>query len=232
MRRLLYIPIIHTEEDLGSLALELACQSAALCGQEQWAEHQEMARRFWQSIADYLCSLDAACLRIYQDGLAAGGEAARRVVEEAARRGSPNYRLLQDLVGRGAVIRKTEDPTLLLGEWQDLARALKDAGRGYQKGRDRLMEARDRFIARTINETLQPGEMGVLLLGADHGVFPYLDRNIQVQPLKDREKVRAYFQALLERDGRRWRALANYLAFPVVVSPMEERIRPGSERVH
>ena len=218
MRRLLYVPIIHTEGDMGSLGPALARRSASLIGEKRWTEHKETVRRFWRSIEDCLLSLEGSHLAIYQDGLAAGGELGRRVVEEASRRGSLNHRLILSLVSKGAEIRKAEDPSLLLEE-------LKLAGRGGGAGgspleikarRARLLEARDRFIASTIAETLKEGETAVLFIGANHNVLPYLLEDVLVEPLKEPDKVRLYLEELASgRDHRHLRHLADYLVSPI-----------------
>ena len=222
MRRLLYIPILHAEADLGSLAPALRRQTIALVGEERWAKHKEVVAQFWQEVEDYLLSLEPTALRLYQDGLAAEGEAGLRVVEEAAKRGSPNFQLLLGLVRRGAALRKTEDPALLLQERQNLLRALQEGKEEagirdlYRRQRDRLMEERDRFIAKTINETLREGEIGVLFLGAQHDVRAYLAPDIGIQEVKAREVVKAYFGSLLEGTQQgRWQALSHALITPV-----------------
>ncbi len=218
MRRLLYIPIVHTAADLGSLATAVSQQTVALLGEERWKWHKGVAERFWKSVASYLLSLEPAALRIYQDGLAAEGDEGLRVVEVAAKRDSPNYLLLLELVHRGAVLRKTEDPVLLLKERQNLLEAIEKPSKGtsssefYRGQRDQLMEARDRFIAKTINETLREGEIGILFLGALHKMLTHLTSDIQVQQVASQEKVRAYFSALLsEVDEGRLQGLANDL---------------------
>lgn len=218
MRNLLYVPILHTEADLGSAAAAVSKHTVAATGEKRWVKHGKVVRRFWQGIADYLLSLDPKALRIYQDGLAADGAAVLGVLEKAASRGSPNYQLLLELVRRGAVLRKAEDPSLLLAERQILLDALDKPGETatsmgvYRAQRDRLLTARDRFIAKTVGETLEDGETGVLFLGALHEALTYLPPDIEVKQLKSQETVRAYFLALLsEQDESSWEALAQVL---------------------
>jgi hypothetical protein len=43
-----------------------------------------------------------------------------------------------------------------------------------------LLAQRDQFIARRINETLKPGETGILFVGMLHSLERYLDRDIKV----------------------------------------------------
>ena len=170
------------ESDLGGVAAEVERRSAALCGEGRWARHKEVVSAFWRSIADYLGQIEAGHIKIYQDGLPGGGELGRKIVEEGARRGSKNYEIILDLAKRGAEIMKTEDASLLKEEYERLnllAEAGKSAGcsgsqGGYGLRKDSLTNRRDRFIARTINETLAEGELGILFIGAYHDLITHL----------------------------------------------------------
>lgn len=224
MRRLLYIPIIHSEADMGGAGAALAQKSAAVLGQRRWERHQDTVHRYWESIRAFLLPLDPTQVKMYQDGLAADGDMGRHIVEEAARRGSQNYHLVLELLSRGAELRKTEDPALLLQERQSIAELAQpgEAGgdgqdtRRYRERRDRLMEERDRFMAETISATLKEGELGLLLVGTYHDVVPRLAPDIQVRAARDPGRVRAYFAELLQgHNDRSLAALARYLVSPV-----------------
>lgn len=224
MRHLLYIPIIHSSVDLGTAGAALTLHGAALAGEGRWAVHQETVSKFWQSVAAYLRSLDPRCLKVYQDGLAAAGVLGRRVVQEAARRGSPNYQLVLDLLDVGAELRQTEDARLLTLERENILAGLAPgatgqegpAARRYRWQRDRLTEERDKFIARTIGATLREGELGVLFLGAYHQVASHLAADIAVQLAKDPESVCLYLDELfLGHDDAKLSELAHYLTLPV-----------------
>jgi len=220
MRRLLYVPIIHLEADLGSLAPAISARSAALCGPRRWKKHLETVRQYWQQVADYLEGLEARQVKIYQDGLPAGGELGRRVVTEGARRDSPNYRLILHLLEKGAELRKTEDYALLQQEYQRLARLASNPTLDREAQTDRDLglgtEERDRYVALTIGETLKEGEIGLLFMGAYHRVLDYLPPDIAVERVKEPGKVRAYFQQLLKKGAdTELERLARYL----VLSP-------------
>ena len=195
-------------------------RSASLYGEKRWAEHKETVARFWKSLADYLLSLDVASFKIYQDGLAAGGDVGRRIVEEAAKRGSLNHQLLLHLMGKGAEVRKTEDASLLLQELR-LAQEECAAGNtsnyeGLKVSKAGLTEKRDRLMAATIDETLMGGETAVLFIGAYHNVHLYLPGDIEVKQLKERDRIKAYFEELASgRGGKRFQQLARYLISPV-----------------
>lgn len=227
MRTLLYVPIIHDEADLGRAGPALVRESAARSGEARWALHKECVSRFWASVAAHLRTLGPHRLKIYQDGLVTTGEVTRRVVEEAARRGSQNYQLLLELLNGGAEIRQTEDPRLLLEEHELILGAL-DTGAAPpeqphpERDRlrtDRLMAERDKFIARTIGATLRDGELGVLFIGANHNVLMFLVSDISVEMVKDPKRVRAYFEALfLGRDDKDLDELRRYVTSPVTAT--------------
>ena len=62
MRNLLYVPVIHTEPDLGSEASAIDSKSASLIGEERWARHKKISARFWESIADYFTNFDTSSI--------------------------------------------------------------------------------------------------------------------------------------------------------------------------
>lgn len=215
MRRLLYVPIVHDEADIGSAGAALALRSARLAGRRRWARHQQVLDRFWQQVGAFLDRFEANGLRVYQDGLPAGGEVGQRIVQEAAARGSRNHRLVLHLLERGAQLCQTEDPALL---WRERQRLLEPSGQGGEERSEGngLLAERDRFIAGAINATLREGEAGILFIGAYHDVTPYLAEDIAIEAVKEPEKVRAYFEALfVGRDAGRLAQLAEYLASPV-----------------
>lgn len=225
MRKLLYVPVIHTESDLGSVAFVIDRRSASLWGEKRWARHKATVSEFWQRIADYLNHIEATNLKIYQDGLLAGGDLGRRIVEEGARRGSKNYEIILDLMKRGAEIRTTEDVALLKEEYERISRLTQaksptqrtPAYMGYESHKDRLTNERDKFVAKAINETLGEGEVGILFMGAYHDVISHLARDIVVEQLKEQEKVKAYFKELMHgRHEEEFERLAEYLASPIV----------------
>ncbi len=220
MRRLLYVPVIHVDSDLGSIAPAIDKRSTEICGREHWEKHKQVVTAFWNQIEKYFKKLNAGNLKIYQDGLMADGEHGQKIIEEGAQKGSRNYRIVLDLINRGGEIRKTEDIELLKEEY---ARILKLAQSkslwerttayiGYRFRRDKIMENRDRFIANTINQTLKEGERGVLFIGAFHDVTPYLAEDIHVEEVKNPQKVRDYFRTLISGgDEKKFDELSKYL---------------------
>ena len=224
MRTLIYVPIIHTDADMGSVGAAIEKQSSAYIGSERWLKHKQMVGKFWGNVTAYFAAYDAANLKIFQDGLPAGGELGMKIVLKAAGQGSLNYRIILDLLNRGAVLCQTEDPGLLRTEYELLNSLVQPAGhpkkqisRPQHKSRlERLTVERDKFVAGAIDTSLNEGETGVLFMGSFHDVLKRLPAGIQVKQLKDRGKVNAYFAILLRKeDTLKLKELSDYMACPL-----------------
>lgn len=193
MRQLIYIPVIHTQVDMGSMAEALKEAYEARYGAEGWASHLKTIDQMWEGIARKIeeLTLDFHRTKLYQDGLPVCGKE-REIVTEVAGRGSRNYHALLDLMQKGCELVGTESAQLLVKEYQHLKslvstnnslniflfRRLKSFFVAHQ-----LLAARDRFIAGRIDETLQEGENGLLFIGIKHRVDRYLPKGISVKYL-------------------------------------------------
>lgn len=178
-RRLSIIPIIHADEDLGSAATRVR---RAHEERGSAAARDALIRGLWSQIETWVrtvpMSLPAARVHVYQDGLPVcppGWPGERRIVEDLASRGSRNHALVLALVRRGATLWGTENPELLMKEYQVI--------RGDAKGVDvrALLVERDRFIANRINQTLPAGGVGVLFVGAAHDPGPGLAPDVLIE---------------------------------------------------
>lgn len=204
MRRLLYVPIIHTEADLGSVGQDVAKRGLRQFGEILWKRHQETVLSFWESIASYFDSIEVSGFKIFQDGMVADGELGMTIVREAVKADSRNYQVVSELIRKGAILVKTEDFNFVREErdWiiritQAKSRAQKlDAAIKYKLAKNNLLDKRDKFIAKQINDTLQEGGMGILFIGAFHNVRKWLQQDIHVAELKDINKVKEYQKLL------------------------------------
>ncbi len=179
MRDLFYVPIIHTEADLGSLGQAVKRSVIETQGSKTWARQQEAVEAAWAGIRTELLALPRAwpTLRVYQDGLPVCNSE-MLIVKDIAAKGSHNHRLLLELVEHGATLMGTEDPRLLVRDYQRLQRLLKLASapmgqKVFEEIKlegEELLHARDAFIAERIDSTLQPNETGILLIGRLHCV--------------------------------------------------------------
>ena len=219
----MYIPIIHTDPDLGSLAADLEQKAARLLG-SYWGEHKKTIEQYWQEIGRFLERKTFAKVLIFQDGMPEDGETAHVIIDKLAQTGSPNYRLLKILSKKGAQMQKTEDPELLKQEYQltkDLA-ARKNllstivAFLKYKLRKNGLLTARDSYIARQINQNLKEGETGLCFLGAYHDVLSKLPSDIKIILVKNPNKVKEYYQRLTRGETvGAINKLARYLTKPI-----------------
>jgi len=233
MRKLYYVPIIHTRADLGVIGGEAARRGVERLGEDVWTKHVETVSGFWQALEDYFSAFDAAGVRVYQDGMMADGELGEKIVKEGAEKGSKNFMIILDLLKRGAVLMKTEDLDLLRKEYTlllEISKAARPVKKllsylKYRLIKDRLLKKRDRYIAGMINGTLKDRETGVLFVGAYHDVHPGLSDDIQVVELKDMKKVRDYQDKFIhpERCKDEVATLSRYLVSPVETIPMKSR---------
>jgi hypothetical protein len=185
-RKLVYIPIIHTTADMGTLGASIRGKKLSTLGRQGLTHNAAVVEKMWEQIEGVAArlALPQGTVRIYQDGLPVCGHE-RDIVLELAGAGSRNHRLLLELEARGATVMGTELPELLVEEYQ-LATAACASGAAVrtdirqQQLRDTLLEKRDRFVADRINRTLGDGESGILFMGMLHAVAQYLDSDIRV----------------------------------------------------
>jgi hypothetical protein len=204
MRTLIYVPIIHTSADLGSIAKDVTKRGIANLGEQVWTKHRETVEGFWDAISHYFDSEDAKGMKLYQDGMIAEDEVGMKIVQDTAKAGSKNYQLLLKLLEKGAVLVKTEDFKLVKQEYDRLLSITQAkstirkiiAFLKYKLVKNRLLNKRDDFIAKRISQTLKPGERGILLIGAFHNIKKRLPESVQIKEIKDLKKVRKYQKLL------------------------------------
>ncbi|MCL4367626.1 MAG: hypothetical protein M1337_00350 [Actinobacteria bacterium] len=134
--------------------------------------------RYWCGVQDHLAHLTArlgAARRIYHEAVSASGDAGLKVIEAL---NSKSYEIVRSAVEGGAELVATEDEELTreMIDWQRCLlsgltsqKVAKLAYESYQETAKKRYE----HIARRIDETLQPEEVGILLIQEDHRVqFP------------------------------------------------------------
>lgn len=174
---------------MGSLREQVKQEYVIRYGHEKWAEHLRSIDEVWSGIRRMIAELKLpyVSVRLYQDGLPQCNKEAD-IVKDVAARGSKNHLILVELMEKGAQLMGTEDPQLLLQEYQFLQGALGSKQNLEQENQQkeqsrRLLSERDRFIAGRINTTLSSGEVGLLFLGMAHSVEPLLNADILVRHL-------------------------------------------------
>jgi hypothetical protein len=225
MRNLYVIPIIHMSADMGSMASTLDNKAAAKLTPALWQRHKEIVSAFWDSIGQFSSVLDVNDLKVYQDGLVVDGEEGLRIVRECVSQGSKNYEIVGRLLGRGAVLVKTESLSLVKQEYNYITKMTHSkspkerevATLRYKLARGKLLKQRDEFIAGRINETLVEGETGILFIGAYHDVVHRLAPDIKVGQVKEVARVKEYHESLIntKRHDQQLQELGEYLVSPV-----------------
>lgn len=185
-RRLIWVPIIHTPEDLGKLRASIRDRHIGHRGTAGWNAHVRAVGEFWREVRRRVERLDAdpSRLRLYQDALPICGFE-EKIVLELAQAGGANHRLLADLMARGASLTGTESPHLLVEEYELNRRAMAgEVIEGFAEKSRALLEGRDRFIADRIARTLQPEETGLIFLGMAHSLEGLLPEEIAVEKIE------------------------------------------------
>ena len=159
-RQLLYFPIVHDQFDMGTLGEAVKQATIKKLGRTGWKQMVSKVDRLWDDIGKKINKLSVPfdTVRVYQDGLPVCGRELD-IVNELADSGSKNYKLLSDMVNKGAKLMGTESPELLLEEY-DSAKSQFGSGKLLPKTKvqefdsSKLLEKRDKFIAQRINDTL------------------------------------------------------------------------------
>ena len=189
MRRLIHIPIVHTQADMGTLRKSVRRVVVGKLGEEAWTRNIQAIQRFWEGVSDDVLGwkLPYQRVRLYQDGLPVCGREVD-IVKHLVQAGSRNHQLLMGLMEKGATLMGTESPKLLLQEYELIQQMLaagdpEAAARIEAQQKElslRLLERRNRYIAGQINRTLHAGETGILFLGMLHSLEGLLAEDIQV----------------------------------------------------
>jgi len=189
IRRLIYVPILHAQEDAARTAATLpkagkAPRTAAAVGQGP-----SPVDDMWKGIAAKIAELNLPWkqTRIFQDGTpVCGNEAA--LAERLAESGCPNFSLISNLIKKGATLEGTEDLDLLVKEYDLLNKLLMKSTPAqrqaspvqYQEASKALLALRDQFIFDRITRTLQEEEVPLVFMGVMHRLDKLLEKDFLV----------------------------------------------------
>jgi hypothetical protein len=190
VRALIYVPILHSEADLGRMAEEVRQKFTEAFGAGAWDERRSAVDAMWEGLRARLLALPLAwqAVRLYQDGLPVCGHELQ-IVRDVAAAGSRNHRLLLELMERGATLMGTEDPALLIREYRRVQEIVAAARAGLDDpagaaARERegqaILDERDAFMARRIDATLGEGETGIVFLGLLHRLDELMTGDFEV----------------------------------------------------
>ncbi len=191
-RELIYVPILHTTSDMGMLADSMQEKYIKKFGKTKWREHVQGIGEMWKEIRRKMRRLDLSYekVKVYQDGLPICDKE-KEIIAELAKKGSPNHKLVQWMMRQGAVLVGTEEPKLLVREYNHLKRIMNSKRRQererliheFEKESRDLLTERDTWIGKQIDATLKQGETGVLFIGLLHRVDEMLPSDIKVHYL-------------------------------------------------
>ena len=186
---LIYVPILHTQREAAAMGSALKDSAPDAKDTITAPERLESIADMWSGIARKLTetNIPGRSFRIYQDALPVCGME-RSIVEKLAAKDSPNHRLILDLLGKGAHLEGTEDPDLLVSEYDALSKLLQSSGpkdnpsalAEYKAKSNQLMEKRDAFIAERIRATIRPGETPLVFMGVRHKLEKLLEADFVV----------------------------------------------------
>ncbi|WP_020507421.1 hypothetical protein [Lamprocystis purpurea] len=191
IRRLIYVPILHAQDDSGRAASNVSENAKMRKSKESVGADRTAVEQMWQGIAAKITELNLPWekTRIYQDGTpVCGNETA--LAERLAERGSTNYTFLIKLMKKGAVLEGTEDMELLIQEYDLLNKLLikkavsdrDSVNAEYQEKSRKLLALRDQFIAGRIAATLQEGELPIVFMGVMHRLDKLLEKEWLMRP--------------------------------------------------
>lgn len=203
IKNLVYVPIVHTEKDMGTLAAQMKESFVSRYDEEKWREHWQAIQDMWDGLRLKIqqLKLDYKKVRLYQDGLPICGFE-EKIIRDLSQIGSKNHQLLLWFVEQGATLEGTEDPNLLVEEYnhikgilsasteEDKNKKIKD----YEQVAEDLLSKRDLFIKDRIEKTLKEGETGLLFLGMLHKVDELLSNDIKVSYLIHRLPFKRSFE--------------------------------------
>ena len=192
MRELIYVPVVHTEVDMGSLQEAVKEQFLSKYHERDWQKLSNAVHEFWEGVQQRIMGLQLKYqeTHIYQDGLPVCGKEVQ-IVTDLAERGSYNHKLLLQMVERGSHLVGTESPELLLEEYRLLQRVFSTpqgeqreaAAVAYRNRAPDLLKERDEYIRRRIDDTLPESGVGILFIGLIHRADECLPDDIRVSYL-------------------------------------------------
>jgi hypothetical protein len=217
MRTLIYVPIIHSMADMGSIGNELRRKSVSDYGKNKWRKHTDAVNGYWDAIGFYFENIKRYIkgIKIYQDGMFVDGEMAMKIIGEGVKSGSKNSVIVSNLISLGAILIRTEDFNMVKNEYDGLQSVLKSKANikkfflllRYKISKPIFLVRRDKYIAGRIAETLGQDEAGILFIGAYHNVMKRLPEDITVIELKEISKIRKYQKAIQSNSKNKIRQL-------------------------
>jgi len=182
---LIYVPILHTRQEANGIAHAGRPDAGPHTLSPTSVDYDRSVGEMWDGISRKIeeANIVHSKVRIYQDAMPVCGME-QDITETLARQGSRNHRLILDLIRKGAHLEGTEDPALLVQEYDALSALLAVADRqnraafkDYQSKSAALMEKRDAFITDRIKSTVREGELPLVFMGVRHRLDQRISSN-------------------------------------------------------
>ncbi|MBI2336695.1 MAG: hypothetical protein HYU97_08045 [Deltaproteobacteria bacterium] len=177
---------------MGTLAPSMREAYIKKFGKQKWNEHVRVIDEMWSGIQQKIQQMNFSYkkVKVYQDGLPVCGME-KQIIADLAKKGSPNHKLVQWMMRKGATLVGTEDPKLLLEEYHHI-RQITQAKTHHEREKRvhefeeqsaELLQKRDKKMSAQIGSTLKKGETGVLFIGLLHRVDEWLAKDIRTSYL-------------------------------------------------
>ena len=187
-RILIQIPRFYSKDEIKNIGVSIP------------EDYEEKSEEYWNYIEEKIGPLMKQIKRIYLEALVKDGEEGIEIAEKIF--DLRGIKIFKALLKNGAKLQVTEDPSLIMeaSSWQDIMQNKPDFNVIVEMLQENLKE-RDNHIVKTIDETLEKDETGLLVIESTHKFeFPasikvikmcrfdpsdYLNIFLQKQRLKD-----------------------------------------------
>lgn len=189
---LIYVPVMHTSCETGLILGSINGHIPINYSGKFSSEYHRSIEKMWKGIDRKICKYisDYKRVHIYQDALpVCGTEAA--ITGRLAEMGSDNHKLLLKLIRKGATLEGTEEPDLLIKEYDLLNSLFRQLAEGetdkdetvnaYKVQSARITKKRDKYIASRIRDTLKPGDLPLVFMGILHHLEKVLEKSFNIE---------------------------------------------------
>jgi len=188
---LIYVPILHTLREAGEILLTLRGDNAERTHDTLLADQEKSVKEMWDGIYKKIqeTNISYRSMRIYQDAMPVCGRE-KEIAGKLALKGSRNHKLILELLKKGASLEGTEDPDLLIREYDNLnqltskatasSQSYKHSLNEYREKSAKLMKYRAAFIAKRIKNTLKKDEIPLVFMGVRHELEKLLQQDFVI----------------------------------------------------
>jgi hypothetical protein len=202
MRTLIYIPIVPSIAEVGTLEKEAKRKSITSAVENNWQMHINTVNGYWSAIESYFENISCYIpgIKIYLDAMFFERTTSFKFLDQQINTGNRNSEIVSKLIDQGAILIKTEEFKMSQDEGDEFQNVLISKSiiqrlillLRYNFSHRIFLKKRDQSIAKTIDETLHQKETGILFIGVYNKVMNRLAKDITVIELKEVSKIRKY----------------------------------------